>query len=301
MNSPISSGANTLERYARDVFSQAGEDGVIEKILGTLPQGDRWCVEFGAWDGLHLSNTRNLVLNHGFSAVLIEADKARFAGLQRTYLDRPSVVTLNRWVASSAPDALDRILSSTPLPGDFDFLSIDIDGNDYHVWKALDTYRPKLVCIEFNPTIPDEVEFVQADDPKTAQGSSLLCLRALGVHKGYELACALAFNAFFVDARYFPLLGIRDKSLAALHTDRSHITYFFSGFDGRIFTRGLRKLPWHEYPFGDEDLQILPRMFRRFVHQYSPAQALAFELFKKTRNAFQRGQNLARRLLGRRS
>ena len=74
-----------LAEHQRNVYSQTGEDGIIEKILETLPENDKWCVEFGAWDGLHLTNTRYLVESKGYSAVFIEADKNKFLDLQRNY------------------------------------------------------------------------------------------------------------------------------------------------------------------------------------------------------------------------
>nr|VFK56242.1 MAG: hypothetical protein BECKTUN1418F_GA0071002_10832 [Candidatus Kentron sp. TUN]VFK61659.1 MAG: hypothetical protein BECKTUN1418D_GA0071000_115613 [Candidatus Kentron sp. TUN]VFK62495.1 MAG: hypothetical protein BECKTUN1418E_GA0071001_10812 [Candidatus Kentron sp. TUN] len=63
-----------LLEYRRNVYSQTGEDGIIEKILDIIPRNDKWCVEFGAWDGSFLSNTRHLIEHKGFSAVLIEAE-----------------------------------------------------------------------------------------------------------------------------------------------------------------------------------------------------------------------------------
>ena len=70
-----------LLEFASNTYSQTGEDGVLGKILETLPERDLWCVEFGAWDGRHLSNTCNLIENRGYSAVLIEADAKRFRDL----------------------------------------------------------------------------------------------------------------------------------------------------------------------------------------------------------------------------
>lgn len=80
--------------HQRNVYSQTGEDRVVEKILETLPQTDKWCVEFGAWDGLYLSNTRNLIETKGYSAVLIEADKNKFRDLQHNYSQRSDVITI---------------------------------------------------------------------------------------------------------------------------------------------------------------------------------------------------------------
>ena len=62
-----------LQEFRRDVTSQYGEDGIIEKTLELLDEPTKWCVEFGAWDGRHLSNTYDLIVNKGYSAVMIEA------------------------------------------------------------------------------------------------------------------------------------------------------------------------------------------------------------------------------------
>jgi len=80
-----------LLKFKRDEFSQTGEDGIIEKILEILPSNDRWCVEFGAWDGLFLTNARHLIDSKGFSAVLIEADKKKFLDLRRNYAQAEKV------------------------------------------------------------------------------------------------------------------------------------------------------------------------------------------------------------------
>jgi len=173
--------------HQRNVYSQSGEDGIIEKILEILPQNDKWCVEFGAWDGLHGSNTRNLIASNGYSSVLIEADKNKFRDLQRNYSQCDDVITINQFVGFTEEDNLDQILSTTCIPLDFDLLSIDIDGNDYHVWKSILKYRPKVVVIEFNPTIPTHIRFVQSADPSINQGASLLSLVELSKEKGYEL------------------------------------------------------------------------------------------------------------------
>jgi hypothetical protein len=65
----------SLSAFARNVTSQCGEDGIIERILSIMTDKDGWCVEFGAWDGKHLSNTYNLIHNKGYSAVLIESSR----------------------------------------------------------------------------------------------------------------------------------------------------------------------------------------------------------------------------------
>lgn len=288
---------NWLLHFKRDVHSQTGEDGIIERILESLPSNDNWCVEFGAWDGVFLTNTRHLILSKGFSAVLIEADKDKFRELQRNYAQQGSrVITLNRFVGFCAADSLDRILSDTPIPHDFDLLSIDIDGNDYHVWKRVELYHPKVVVIEFNPTIATEVEFIQEADPSLNQGASLLSLVKLGKEKGYELICVLPFNAFFVRKQYFHLFQLESNEPQVLRTDLSAITHMFLGYDGKLFLRGACKMPWHDMALNESKMQPLPSFFRKYPGNYTRFKKFLFTIFRWFREPSRVGKALRQRL-----
>ena len=116
--------------YSANVYSQNGEDGILLQILEVIPIKDKWCVEFGAWDGQYLSNTCNLIETHDYSAVLIEADKKKFAGLLKRHGGNSKVIPLRMFVGFKPEDSLDRILSDKEIPNDFDLLSIDITSND---------------------------------------------------------------------------------------------------------------------------------------------------------------------------
>jgi len=268
-----------LLRYARNVFSETGEDGIISKILQILPVNDRWCVEVGAGDGITSSNTRNLIVNKGYSAVLIEADKRKFHKPKKVYAQNPSVITINERIGWDAKSSLDTVLATTKIPCDFDFLSLDIDGNEYHVWRAMSKFAPKVVCVEFNPTIPTEVRFVQPTDPKINWGSSLLSLVELGKKKGYELVSVLPYNAFFVKSQYFPLFGIPDNSPQTLRVHMQYITYLFVGYDGTVFLKGHKRLPWHYMTLKESKVQHLPSFLRKYPPTYSKLELLLFVAF----------------------
>jgi hypothetical protein len=92
----LASNDTWLLEYRKNHHSQTGEDGVVEKILGALPATDRWCVEFGAGDGERFSNTCHLIGAHGYSAVLIEPDAAKFRALDRRYQAYPGVHRFRR-------------------------------------------------------------------------------------------------------------------------------------------------------------------------------------------------------------
>jgi hypothetical protein len=226
-------------------------------------------VEFGAWDGLHLSNTRNLIENNAYHAVLIEGDEVKFGELTKNYSSNQNVICICGFVGFQSLDNLDKLLLNCPIPEDFDFLSIDIDGNDYHVWKAITYYKPKVVCIEFNQTIPTEVKFVQAADPSINQGASLRSIVDLGKEKGYELVAVSSWNAFFVKTDYYHLFEIEDNSPATLRTNLDSVTYIFSGYDGTVFMRGNLKLPWHNLNLKESKIQLLPAFLRKFPGNYN--------------------------------
>ena len=94
-----------LNSYARKVTSQYGEDGIIEKVLEVIGKCDKWCVEFGSWDGRKCSNTYNLIDAKGYSAVLIEASAKRFADLKENFRGNDKVICLSEFVGfdSTAP------------------------------------------------------------------------------------------------------------------------------------------------------------------------------------------------------
>jgi hypothetical protein len=284
--------------FKRNIFSQGGEDGVLAAILDRLPDTDQWCVEFGAWDGIHLSNVRNLILERGYSAVMIEGSRSRSEELRANYADNPRVFPVNAFVGFTAADGLDRILADTPITREFDVLSIDIDGNDYHVWKAVEAYRPKVICIEFNQTIPTEVEFVQPADPEINQGSSLAAMVSLGRQKGYELVSVLDLNAVFVRGDYFPLFGIEDNSPSTLRTNVSEVTWLFSGYDGTVFLRGGMGLPWHGMRLRESKFQLLPKFLRIFPSNYSPWQRVLFRIYKFIENPMAKLRKVAAKRRG---
>jgi hypothetical protein len=266
--------------HSGNVYSQTGEDGIIGKILDFLPEKDQWCVEFGAWDGRFASNTRHLIESRGYAAVLIEADAERFRDLKRLNEANQRTILLNRFVDFMPEDNLDTLLAETPIPRDFDFLSIDIDGNDYHVWKAMRHYRPKLVCIEFNPTIPTELEFVQAANRGINHGSSLMSLVRLGQSKGYELVAVTKINAIFVRAEQLELFAISDNSPQKLREDLTSVTHIFSGYDGTIFLSGRAEMPWHGIAYASR-LRQLPKYFRKYPGSFGRLRSRLWQIFRR--------------------
>jgi hypothetical protein len=186
--------------FKKNIFSQNGEDGIIEEIFKRIGFSSKLCCEFGAWDGIHLSNTRNLVLNHDFKAFMIEGNKQRYKELLNTYRGNSNVVSINGFV-DNADNSLDKILRgkgiSDEVIDDMDFLSIDIDGLDYEIFEGLDI-RPRVICVEVNGGHdPRNVERIPEAISKDNIGQSLGLFTQLAQHKGYDLTCFNG-NAFYV-------------------------------------------------------------------------------------------------------
>ncbi len=268
-----------LAGYAKNVHSQFGEDGIIAKILEMLPARDKWCVEFGAWDGRFLSNTCRLIEEDTYSAVLIEGDVEKWKELKSNFAKFPDVIPIQRFVGFDH-DRLDDILEATPIPKDFDFLSIDIDGCDYHIWESLKSHRPKVVCIEFNPTIPNGLRFVQARDFSVAQGASLDSLVDLGLSKGYELITTTRNNGIFVTKELYPLFGITDNSVPVLREDTTWVSQVFFAYDGELMVAGANRSPWNGIQL-DRMIRQLPGVLRGFPANMSFLRCKMLGLWKK--------------------
>jgi hypothetical protein len=132
----------------------------------------------------------------------MEADRDDHARLAAKYAGVARVRTRHERLSA---ENIVRVLRNESVPSALDVLSIDIDGNDYWVWEALDGFAPRLVVIEYNGTLGDRAALVQplSDEPWNGTsyfGASIAALRRLGTHKGYRLVHtdSRGVNAFFV-------------------------------------------------------------------------------------------------------
>lgn len=273
---------NYLARFANNIFSQGGEDGVIQEILKILNFKKRgWCVEFGACDGQRDSNTWNLVKNKGWKAVYIESDPQFFEYLQKNCNEIAGTWCFNDFVGWEGESSLDSILSRTPIPIEFELLVIDIDGPDYYVWEAFEHYKPHIVCIEFhrliNPTIPYVHPYKHAS---LNHPSSLFSLCELGKRKGYELVCVINWNAFFVKKEHFSKFNIKNNRPESMYYPYEEMR-IFQGYDGTLLLCG-NDLHYWKYQINEagittnikisqRDIQVLPDGLRVFrpCHTYS--------------------------------
>ncbi len=171
---------------------------------------------------------------------------------------------------------IDEILDESILSGEpIGFMSIDIDGNDFHVWKSMVKYSPEIVMIEHNHLIPNNIKYVQKADNSVRRGSSLSAIAILAESKGYKLVGVEGPDAFFVKNTYFPRFAIDDNSVSALRNE-DYSTQIFQTYDGVLHLAGYKKLHWLGQPISDDDIQPLPKALRVFyapgiqkaIHEY---------------------------------
>jgi hypothetical protein len=223
-----------LSDHAHNIFSQFGEDGIIDKIFDTIGASSKVCIEFGAWDGLYLSNTANL-WKKGWTGILIEADKAKYDELVRN-TDGYDCHCIHARVHWTGSDTLENILQRRRLIGEVDLLSIDVDGDDYYIFKSLTAVRPRVIICEYNPTIPVNLELVP--DPGGYFGCSALSLVKLAETKGYNLVALTESNCVFVQDKDFASFSNYETSLEALGLTK-HLTYLMTGYDGAYVASGV--------------------------------------------------------------
>lgn len=210
---------NFYNNYAKNVYSQNGEDGIVEELLKRLDITTGWVCEFGAWDGIYLSNTFNIVKNGQFNAVFIEGDEMKYKDLLNTVEKYSNIIPLKAFVDhNDNENSLDNLLSQTNIPIDFDILSIDIDSYDYAVWKSLKIYNPKIVIIEIISSVNTDNN-IHIHDGVNYTSTAFKPTYDLGIEKGYTFVLHTG-NMFFIRNDLFDKLNINyDNPLENFRTE----------------------------------------------------------------------------------
>ena len=237
----------SLKHFEKNISSQFGEDGVIEEIFKRIGIQNKLCVEFGAWDGLHLSNAWNLWNNYKWEALLIEGDSNKFNTLKENTKSHSNVSALNAFVTTDGENSLDEIFNRLSLRSDIDLLSIDIDGDDYYIFESLKKYRPRLILVEYNPSIPPDLDIVQTKGEYF--GCSALALYNLGHLKDYKLIHMTDTNMFFVRSEDFDKLKIDEQELKQLFP-KKYLTNVITSYNGSAF---LTRVPVYMDPLKKEN------------------------------------------------
>ena len=189
------------------VFSQWGEDGIIQHLLRSIEVSRKIFVEFGVQNYTE-SNTRFLLINNNWSGLVIDGGSEEVAYIKNDPIYwQYNLKAVNTFITK---DNINQIIAENGIQGEIGLLSVDIDGNDYWVWQAIDSVNPAIVVSEYNfrfgaskaVTVPYDAGFVRtkAHYSNIYYGASLKALCLLANRKGYTfVGCNSAGNnAFFV-------------------------------------------------------------------------------------------------------
>jgi len=181
--------------YAKNIFSQNGEDGILEELFKDLNITNGTVVEFGAWDGVYLSNTFNLLKNKtNYKGILIEGDKHKYNDLVEISKIYPNIVPVHCFVEwqKESKNCLDNILKNYLKQDErVNLISIDIDSLDYYIAESIEVFLPDIFIIETNSSYDINTE------NKGPEGCSLKSLDILMKSKNYNLV-AYTGNGIYV-------------------------------------------------------------------------------------------------------
>jgi len=230
------------------VFSQWGEDGIIQYLVAHVPVERPVFVEFGV-ENYAESNTRFLLTNNQWGGLVIDGSRENI-----DYIRRDPIYWAANLKAEHAfvtKDNINELLAQNGIAGDIGLLSVDIDGNDYWIWQAIDTISPRIVICEYNSqfgpiaevTTPYDPAFVRdtAHFSKIYYGASIRALCALAARKGYSLVAAnsVGNNVFFVRDDLLGSLPVlrpeeayRRAQFREYHDESGNLT--FDDFDTRL-------------------------------------------------------------------
>lgn len=207
LNNPRYQEPGRLNKYEYQVLSQNGEDGIIYEIFKRIGTASKYFVEFGVGNGTE--NNSAYLLMQNWKGSWIEGSTDHCNAMKKNYSDIISNNQLQVKESFITKDNICALFEELKVPLDLDFLSIDIDGNDYWIWNELAKYKPRVIAIEYNASVGPHIEWVMPYNESHVWngkeighyfGASLKSFELLGNRLGYTLVgCNLTgANAFFI-------------------------------------------------------------------------------------------------------
>jgi len=193
-------------------YSQFEEDGIILYVLSCIGMKTKKVVEICIGDGKECMAT-NLVLNHGFRGFMFDGDPQNIETARKFFLSKKDCLLTPPYFRAAwiTKDNVNDLLVKAGATGEVDVLSLDIDGNDYWIWEAIDVIQPRLCVFETHNVIPSNLSLTipyKADfncwekdgHEQDFRSVSLLAMKKLSEKKGYRLIGAHkhGFNVFFL-------------------------------------------------------------------------------------------------------
>lgn len=196
-----------INDYEFKVFSQFGEDGIIQYLINNINIKNKKFIEFGV-ENYTEANTRFLLENNNWSGLIIDSSKKNTDYIKKqSYYWKYNLTVVNKFLST---ENINSIIEESNFDGDIGILSIDIDGNDYWILNAINKVSADIIIIEYNANFGSKKSLTVKYDKnfqrgkvgisKLVYGCSLLAITKLCAKKGYSLVCTNSNgnNAFFV-------------------------------------------------------------------------------------------------------
>ena len=196
-----------LEDYEFKIFSQWGEDGIIQHLTKSIEIKNKTFIEFGVEDFIQ-ANCRFLLMKDDWKGFVIDSSKNNISRLQSLYFYWK--YELNSLVAYITKENINDLLSKSGFKEDLGILSIDLDGNDYYILQAIENFKPRILICEYNAVFGEKRKIsipYQSDFNRTKShysnlywGASLAAMTFLANKKGYSLVGtnSTCLNAFYI-------------------------------------------------------------------------------------------------------
>ena len=241
LTSPFGGQKAKLSDHKYNVYSQFGEDGIIERIFSIMGTTSKIAIEFGGADGFSCSNTANL-WTKDWKGFLVEAAPHLFEQLSSN-VARYDCIPIYRKIDVFGENTIESLAKEYNMGAAIDLLSIDVDGDDYYIFQTMQNLRPRLIICEFNPSIPAHLDIYS--DYGHHIGCSVAALERIALEKGYTLVALTDANCFFVVNEEYPKFANYDTDPKHLFTDR-YIAYVISDYSGNYKVIGPEKFvhPW---------------------------------------------------------
>ncbi len=236
------------------VFSQFGDDGIIQYLINNIDIENKIFVEFGV-ENYTESNTRFLLMNNNWKGLVIDGNKANIDYIRHDSIYWKYDLTAEHCFIDK--ENINATISNNNFSGELGILSIDIDGNDYWIWECINVVNPVIVIIEYNSILGNKHAITTPYDPKFNRtkahysnlffGCSLKALYLLAQRKGYVFAGSNSNgnNAYFIR---------KDKIGNIKHVDVE------SGYVKSKFRQSRDSKGHLSYVSGDECLKIIEDM-----------------------------------------
>lgn len=238
-----------IEDVGFKVYSQFEEDGILLYIFSMIDTTNKRVLEICAGNGIECMSA-NLIVNHGWEGLLLDGDEKLvekgidfYRTNELTWLQPP--VFKQAWITK---ENVNELLANYGFEGNIDLLSLDIDGNDYHIMEAINIVQPRVIVCETQNVIPGDLAITVPYNSNFSRtqsahpdfmGASLLAMKTLLAKRGYRLVGShrYGFNVFFmsdnVGTDYFPEVSI-ESVLNNAYTKQRHATAW----------PAVKDLPW---------------------------------------------------------